>query len=78
MVQDFKTEEEARAALAEQLNNTPDWFCPLIKDICRKGCVCLVKAAISDYRSWSNGVGVWHVNGFYCDNAMFVHHDNGD
>ena len=41
------TDESAANAVAEGLNlEAPDWFCPLIKDVCRKDCVCYAEAFV--------------------------------
>jgi hypothetical protein len=60
----FKTKDEADK-FAQKYNetNSPDWFCPAIKGICRKDCICFRPAeVVVDYSRKGN----WAVEGFYC------------
>jgi hypothetical protein len=64
------TKEEIQKLVDEKNNTDPDWFCPLIKDKCRKDCWCFQKS----YLQASGGVyseASYCQAGFQCTNDMF-------
>ncbi|HEA19700.1 hypothetical protein LCGC14_2192530 [marine sediment metagenome] len=67
---EFNNEHDAQNK-ADYLNKEgkPLQFCPLIKNTCRKDCVCFVEARIG---SRVDGDGyIFKVRGFCCHNEMF-------
>lgn len=69
----FKKREDAEESMvAINKDDKPDWFCPLIKDVCRKDCVCFRPAYV-----WNLGNpyvlsgGPFMVVNSECGNRMF-------
>ena len=64
---------------AKELNKTePKWFCPLIKDMCRKDCVNFTGAYTVSEKENSNQMihdikdDSFTVEGFFCSNSQFL------
>ena len=68
---DILSKAEAEAEV-ERLNKMePDWFCPLIKDVCIKKCVCFVNAKVHVHTTKHLGTTYYNVQELHCNNAMF-------
>ena len=72
------TRQEAEKE-AKKLNSIePKWYCPLIKDMCRKDCINFQMAYPESTEEKSNGMlhdindDSFVVNGFVCSNAMYI------
>ena len=64
---------------AKKLNETtPKWWCPLIKEDCRKDCINFTPAFVQEIENRSKGMlhdindDNFEVEGFVCSNAMFI------
>jgi len=69
--------KEAEAEAKELNKRDPYWFCPLIKDICRKDCINFMPAFVES-KDKKKAVSLhavddedFFVDGFSCTNAMF-------
>jgi len=75
------TKTEAEAEVKELNKQHPNWFCPLIKDICRKDCVCFCEAFYWSEKPEGNGKLVdikrndFKAQDHYCGNGMFANID---
>jgi hypothetical protein len=76
MISDEKFDtEEAAQEKADRLNKhvAPEKFCPLIKDTCRKDCVCWEPASVIDESGpFATIQGPFSIIGFHCTNVMFA------
>jgi len=72
---DFETRGEAEKKLENLERLNPEWFCPLIKDMCLTDCVCYRKAIPYIYKNECSSKP-YRVYGGYCDNAMFQFNGN--
>ena len=68
------TKKEAEHALENMRNETPSWFCPIIKAQCKKDCVNFYMPFILNTKnptlhdaSSSN----FEIGGFFCTNSQF-------
>ena len=72
MIESFSTQEEADAKAKELDAQDAEWFCPLIKEQCRKTCVCFSKASIVCRKYDKVPFTVYPPR---CENAMFTEHE---
>lgn len=72
------TKAEAEKQVTELNSKTPDWFCPLIRSMCRTDCIVYVKAFHYTEHPQTNGKLVdikrddYQIQEAFCNNAMFV------
>jgi len=72
------TRQEAEAEVKELNKVEPKWFCPMIKDMCRKDCINFVYAYVEEIEHKSNGMlhdikdDNFQTGGFVCSNAMYI------
>jgi hypothetical protein len=68
------TRKEAGHALEAMKNEEPTWFCPLIKDKCRKDCVNFYMPFIlntNDTLLHDTNSNDFEIGGFFCTNSQF-------
>ena len=68
------TKKEAKRALEDMENETPTWFCPTIKDQCRKDCVNFYMPFILNTESsplHDANSNNFEIGGFFCTNSQF-------
>jgi hypothetical protein len=72
------TRIEAEADAKELNKVDPKWFCPLIRDTCRRDCINFVGAYVQEIERKSKGMlhdikdDNFEVNGHICSNAMYI------
>ena len=65
------TKDEAEAVMAGLNDTEPREFCPLIKDICHKDCVCFAPPVVVTRAGQFMGNKSYFVYGNCCSNGMF-------
>lgn len=72
------TRKEAEAEAKKLNKKDPDWFCPIIKDMCRQDCVNFVAAYAFNNNPESKGMihdvnaDDFEVNGHFCSCYQFI------
>ena len=72
------TRKEAEKVAKDMNKKDPTWFCPLIKDTCRRDCVNFILALVISKKEEQKGMlhdvkdEDFIVDGHVCSNSMFI------